>query len=127
MLPQKTATVRIKNPRRGLNSTDRKIPIDRRDGATLDSARGCHIFKPRYIYTCLDNSAENDHSVRRFTFYYYTDIEKLIRSLGDNLEWGRLEIDLIRFTGPYFEAVNNRLMALKLVEMELSDLAGRHT
>jgi hypothetical protein len=53
-------------------------------------------------------------------FYYYTDIEKLIRSLGDNLEWGRLEIDLIRFTGPYFEDVNNRLMALKLVEMELS-------
>jgi hypothetical protein len=55
------------------------------------------------------------------TFYYYTDIEKLIRSLGDNLEWGRLEIDLIRFTGPYFKDVNNRLMALKLVEMELSD------
>ena len=54
-------------------------------------------------------------------FYYYADIEKLIRSLGDNLEWGRLEIDLIRFTGPYFENVNNRLMALKLVEMELSD------
>ena len=26
-------------------------------------------------------------------FYHYTDIEKLIRSLGDNLEWGRLEID----------------------------------
>lgn len=55
------------------------------------------------------------------TFYYYADIEKLIRSLGDNLEWGRLEIDLIRFTGPYFKDVNNRLMALKLVEMELSD------
>ena len=54
-------------------------------------------------------------------FYYYTDVEKLIRSLGDNLEWGRLEIDLIRFTGPYFIDVNNRLMALKLVEMELSD------
>ena len=54
-------------------------------------------------------------------FYYYTDIEKLIRSLGDNLEWGRLEIDLIRFTGSYFKDVNNRLMALKLVEMELSD------
>ena len=54
-------------------------------------------------------------------FYYYTDIDKLIRSLGDNLEWGRLEIDLIRFTGPYFKDVNNRLMALKLVEMELSD------
>lgn len=54
-------------------------------------------------------------------FNYYTDVQKLIRSLGDNLEWGRLEIDLIRFTGPYFNEVDNRLMALKLVEMELSD------
>jgi len=54
-------------------------------------------------------------------FYHYADIEKLIRSLGDNLEWGRLEVDLIRFTGMYFEDVDNRLMALKLVEMELSD------
>jgi len=54
-------------------------------------------------------------------FYHHADIEKLIRSLGDNLEWGRLEVDLIRFTGMYFEDVDNRLMALKLVEMELSD------
>ena len=54
-------------------------------------------------------------------FMYSTDVERLIRSLGDNLEWGRLEIDLIRFTGPFFENVDNRLMALKLVEMELSD------
>jgi hypothetical protein len=54
-------------------------------------------------------------------FNYFSDIERLIRSLGDNLEWGRLEIDLIRFTGPYFEEVDNRLMALKLVELELSD------
>jgi len=54
-------------------------------------------------------------------FKLYTDIEKLIRSLGDNLEWGRLEIDLIRFAGPYFKDVDNRLMALKLVELELSD------
>jgi hypothetical protein len=54
-------------------------------------------------------------------FHHYADVQKLIRSLGDNLEWGRLEIDLIRFTGPYFNDVDNRLMALKLVEMELSD------
>ena len=54
-------------------------------------------------------------------YYYHTDIERLIRSLGDNLEWGRLEIDLIRFTGHCFEDVDNRLMALKLVEMELAN------
>lgn len=46
-------------------------------------------------------------------FNYYTRVKKLIRSLGDNLKWRRLEIDLIRFTGPYFNEVDNRLMALK--------------
>jgi hypothetical protein len=55
------------------------------------------------------------------TFQYYSQLDRLIQSLGDNLEWGRLEIDLIRFSGPQFEHVDNRLMALKLVEMELAN------
>ena len=54
-------------------------------------------------------------------FHYYPRPEELIQSLGDNLEPGRLEVDLIRFSGPYFKNVDNRLMALKLVEMQLSD------
>jgi len=54
-------------------------------------------------------------------FHYYSRLEELIQSLGDNLEPGRLEVDLIRFSGPYFKDVDNRLMALKLVEMQLSD------
>jgi len=53
-------------------------------------------------------------------FQYHARPEKLIRSLGDNLDSGRLEVDLIRFTGTYFESIDNRLMALKLVEMELA-------
>jgi hypothetical protein len=55
------------------------------------------------------------------SFKYFSQLDKLIHSLGDNLEWGRLEIDLIRFSGPHFENVDNRLMALKLVEMELAN------
>jgi hypothetical protein len=54
-------------------------------------------------------------------FKYYTQLDELIQSLGDNIEWGRLEVDLIRFSGPQFENVDNRLMALKLVEMELAN------
>ncbi len=54
-------------------------------------------------------------------FHFHDQPEKLIRSLGDNLEWGRLEVDLIRFAGPNFNHIDNRLMALKLVEMELAD------
>jgi hypothetical protein len=54
-------------------------------------------------------------------FRYHAAPEKLIRSLRDDLDWGRLEVDLIRFTGPFFSDIDNRLMALKLVEMDLSD------
>ncbi len=54
-------------------------------------------------------------------FQYHSQLDQLINSLGDNLEWGRLEVDLIRFNGPYFEKVDNRLMALKLVQMELAN------
>lgn len=54
-------------------------------------------------------------------FQYHNRLDDLIHSLGDNLEWGRLEVDLIRFTGPHFENVDNRLMALKLVQMNLAN------
>jgi len=54
-------------------------------------------------------------------FQYHNRPEMMIQSLRDNLEWGRLEVDLIRFTGPAFTNIDNRLMALKLVEMDLAD------
>jgi hypothetical protein len=54
-------------------------------------------------------------------YYHYKNPKRLIQTLGDNLKRDRLEIDMIRFSGPEFEHVDNRLMGLKLVEMELSD------
>ncbi|MCK9469392.1 MAG: hypothetical protein M0Q49_08240, partial [Porticoccaceae bacterium] len=39
----------------------------------------------------------------------------LIEGLLDNLEPDRIEVDLINFSGPYFEEVDNRLMNLHLV------------
>jgi len=54
-------------------------------------------------------------------FHFHNQPEKLIQSLGDNLKHGRLEVDLIRFTGPDFSQIDNRFMALKLVEMNLTD------
>jgi len=54
-------------------------------------------------------------------FHFHNQPEKLIQSLGDNLDHGRLEVDLIRFTGPDFSHIDNRFMALKLVEMNLTD------
>ncbi len=48
-------------------------------------------------------------------FYSALKPRALIESLLDNLEKDRLEIDLINFSGPYFEDVDNRLMNLQLV------------
>jgi hypothetical protein len=48
-------------------------------------------------------------------FYYYEQPEILLKSLMDDLSRDRVEIDMIRFEGPDFEHVDNRLMSLKLV------------
>ncbi|MFA5633201.1 MAG: hypothetical protein WC997_16960, partial [Porticoccaceae bacterium] len=48
-------------------------------------------------------------------FYFPMKPKQLIEGLLDNLEQGRIEIDLINFSGPYFEEVDQRLMNLHLV------------
>jgi hypothetical protein len=45
----------------------------------------------------------------------------LIDSLRDNLEPARIEIDMLRFSGPCFKDVDNRLMSLHLVQCELTN------
>ena len=47
----------------------------------------------------------------------------LMKSLMDGLDRRRIEIDLIKFSGPVFENVDNRLMSLQLVEMGHTDVA----
>ena len=56
-------------------------------------------------------------------FYFWEDPEALIGSLLDNLTWERVEVDMVRFAGPAFAEVDNRLMALKLVEKDLTEAA----
>jgi hypothetical protein len=51
------------------------------------------------------------------TFHYYQNPEKFLASLMDGIDSGRLEIDMLRFNGPDFEYIDNRLMALQLVRM----------
>ncbi|MCS7089103.1 MAG: TonB-dependent receptor [Verrucomicrobiota bacterium] len=57
------------------------------------------------------------------TFYLRERPERLIRSLLDHLTWERIEVDLIDFAGPAFAHVDNRLMALQLVEQDLTEAA----
>jgi hypothetical protein len=53
--------------------------------------------------------------------YYRADLRRLIESLRDNLEPERIEIDMLRFSGPSFAHVDNRLMSLHLVECGLTN------
>ena len=55
--------------------------------------------------------------------YLYDDPEALIKSLLDQLSSELLEIDMIDFSGPAFSGIDNRLMALRLVQYGLSSAA----
>ena len=54
-------------------------------------------------------------------FYRHDEPLKLVESLSDNLEPGRIEVDMVMFLGPAFEKVDNRLLSLHLVRCGLSD------
>jgi hypothetical protein len=56
-------------------------------------------------------------------FYFADDPAHLIGSLMDDLSRRRIEIDMIKFSGPAFANVDNRLMSLQLVEQGLTDAA----
>jgi hypothetical protein len=53
--------------------------------------------------------------------YYRADPQKLIESLADNVGIDRIEVDMLHFAGHCFDQVDNRLMALHLVECKLTN------
>jgi hypothetical protein len=53
--------------------------------------------------------------------FYHRQPEKLIASLQDNLAGDRMQVDLIKFSGPAYATVDNRLMSLQLVSQGLTD------
>jgi hypothetical protein len=55
--------------------------------------------------------------------YLHSEPEVLLQSLLDQLSIDVLSIDMIDFSGPAFEQVDNRLMALRLVQKGLSHAA----
>ncbi len=52
--------------------------------------------------------------------FYYHHPEKLIASLRENLAPQRMEVDMIKFSGPAYQGVDNRLMSLQLVSQGLT-------
>ncbi|WP_128547388.1 TonB-dependent receptor [Larkinella soli] len=56
-------------------------------------------------------------------YYYYKSPETLLLSLMDDLSPERIEIDMIRFDGPDFSGIDNRLMSLHLVKNGFTNAA----
>jgi hypothetical protein len=56
-----------------------------------------------------------------FGAFYHQQPEKLIASLHENLAPNRMQVDLIKFSGPAYATVDNRLMSLQLVSQGLTD------
>lgn len=54
-------------------------------------------------------------------FYRPGEPQALIGSLMDNLTRDRMEVDMIKFSGPAFAALDNRIMSLELVEQRLTN------
>jgi hypothetical protein len=53
--------------------------------------------------------------------FYHSQPEKLISSLHENIAPGRFEVDMIKFSGPAFAKIDNRLMSLQLVSQGLTN------
>ena len=53
--------------------------------------------------------------------FYQSNPARLISSLQENLAPGKMQIDLIKFSGPAFAGIDNRLINLQLVSQGLTD------
>ncbi|MGB0580007.1 MAG: TonB-dependent receptor [Limisphaerales bacterium] len=55
--------------------------------------------------------------------YHWSEPERILKGLLDGLSRKRVEVDMAEFSGPAFDGVDNRLMALQLVQHGLTDAA----
>ena len=53
-------------------------------------------------------------------FYHFDNPNAFIKSLYDSISKDKIEIDLINFSGPLFEQVDNRLISLQLVKNDMT-------
>lgn len=54
-------------------------------------------------------------------FYKYDQPKKLLRYLYDHIDKDQIEIDMVNFSGPQFEEVDNRLMSLQLIKNGMTE------
>lgn len=84
------------------------IHVVLKDNDTLRQQQTMGIVGVNLIYGC---------------FNYFANPEHLLNSLLDNITSGSIEIDLFELSGPDFEDIDNRLLALKMVKNGLSKVA----
>lgn len=56
-------------------------------------------------------------------FYYRESLQMFVETLEEDIAHGRIEVDMLRFSGAGFRYVDNRLCALQLVQSGLTDAA----
>ncbi|MEX0313657.1 MAG: TonB-dependent receptor [Allomuricauda sp.] len=54
-------------------------------------------------------------------FFKYHKPKKLLKYLYDHIDKDTIEIDMVNFTGPNFQDVDNRLMSLQLIKNDMTD------
>lgn len=54
-------------------------------------------------------------------FNYASDPSQLIQSLVDNIGTERVEVDMLKMSGPAFQNIDNRLLSLRLVQFGLTN------
>ncbi len=54
-------------------------------------------------------------------FYKHDQPRKLLRYLYDHIDKDQIEIDMVNFSGPQFETVDNRLMSLQLIKNGMTE------
>jgi predicted RNA-binding protein len=54
-------------------------------------------------------------------FYKHNNPKNLLKYLYDHIDKDTIEIDMVNFSGPRFENVDNRLMSLQLVKNDMTD------
>jgi hypothetical protein len=93
-------------PNRAFNDVVLHVKLLDNDNNSQQQAVG--ILGVNLIYAC---------------FYYHENPPAFLFSLMDDLSKDRIQIDMIRFEGPDFSKVDNRLMSLHLVKYGFSDAA----
>jgi len=92
----------------GEEASDIIIHAEMLDGETVQEQEALGILGVNLIFAA---------------FYCNHEAKLVINSLMDGLSRRRVDVDMIKFSGPAFAGIDNRLMSLQLVESELTDAA----